>query len=321
MKRRCVAAACAIAVLSQRSALAQQPARIKQIGWLGNSAPVTSEGIAVWDAFRLELNRLGWVEGRDIAFERRFAEGDVELFPRLARELIDRKVDLIVAVSGNAARAAKNSTASIPIVFASVASPVEQGLVASLARPAGNLTGMTTQSDEMIGKRLQLLKEVAPRIARVAYLTDESDAATQLLRAAAVLGIELLPAKAQRAQELAGAVAAGARADAWFVTDQTLYFAHRKAIVDLIAVQRKPAVYPQTVYVQAGGLMSYAVDLKDQFRRAAGLVDKVLRGALPADIPVQQPIKFELTINLGTARAIGLKIPQSVLLRADEVIE
>ena len=219
MKRRCVAAACAIAVLSQRSALARQPARIKQIGWLGNSAPVTPEGIAVWDAFRLELHRLGWLEGRDIAFERRFAEGDVELFPRLARELIDRKVDLIVAVCGNAARAAKNSTASIPVVFASVASPVEQGLVASLARPAGNLTGMPTQSDETIGKRL------------------------------------------------------------------------------------------------------HAVDLKDPFRRATGLVDKVLRGALPADIPVQQPTKFELTINLGTARALGLKIPQSVLLRADEVIE
>ena len=310
-----------MALVAPRWATAQPPERVRRIGWLGNSAPVTAEGIAVWDAFRLELHRLGWVEDRHLAFERRFAEGDVDRFAPLARELIDRKVELIVAVNGPAARAAQHATATLPIVFASVTNPVEQGLVASLARPAGNLTGMATQGDETVGKRLQLLKEMLPRTLRVAVLAEAGDTGAALLRAASVLGMELLMARASRSEDLPAAIASGARADAWFVTDQALYFAQRKTIVELIAAQRRPAFYPQAVYVHAGGLASYSVDLKDHFRRAAGVVDKVLRGARPADIPVEQPTKFELTINLKTAAALGLKIPQSVLLRADEVIE
>ena len=321
MKRRCAAAACVMAFVVSRGSAAQQPERVRRIGWLGNSAPVTAEGIAVWDAFRLELRRLGWIEGRNLAFERRFAEGDVDRIPLLARELIDRKVDLIVAVNGPAARAAQQATATLPIVFASVTNPVEQGLVATLARPAGNLTGMATQGDETVGKRLQLLKEMLPRTLRIAVLADASDTGAALLGAAAALGIELLMARASRAEDLPAAIASGARSDAWFITDQALYFAQRKTVVELIAQQRRPAIYPQAVYVHAGGLASYSVDLKDHFRRAAGVVDKVLRGARPADIPVEQPTRFELTINLETAADLGLKIPQSVLLRADEVIE
>jgi putative ABC transport system substrate-binding protein len=319
--RRRVAVGCAAALVSRQLALAQQPGKVYRIGWLGNSPPVTPEALAIWDAFRLELLRCGWSEGRDVVFERRFAEGAADRFPRLARELIEQKVDVIVATSGNAAFAAKKATDTIPIVFASVPRPVEQGLVASLARPGGNLTGLATQSFELEGKRLQLLKEAFPRIVRVAVLTAELDQTEELRRAAAALGIELLSVKAQRAEDLVGAVAAGTHAEAWFVADHALYFARRKTVVEHITLQRKPAIYPHIVYVEAGGLMAYAVELKDQFRRAAVFVDKILRGAKPADLPVEQPTKFEFVINLKTAKALGLTIPQSVLLRADEVIQ
>ncbi len=274
----------------------------------------------LWNAFHLELQRLGWTEGHDVVFERRYTEGVVDRLPRLVREVIEHKVDLIVA-SGAGALAAKQATETIPIVFVAVRDPVAEGLVASLARPSGDLTGLSSQSPELVGKRMQLLKETAPRIVRVAYLTDEADSNPELRHAAAVLGIELLPAKAQRAEDLGGAFAAGKRADAWFVSDRSMHFAQRKTIVDLVAVLRKPAIYPHTAFTEAGGLMSYAVDLKDQFRRAAGYVDQVLRGAKPADLPVQQPTKFEFVINLKTAKALGLTFSQAMRLRADEVIQ
>ncbi len=319
-RRRVALIAVAAALVSQRRALAQRPGTIKRIGWLGNAPPATPEAAAVWDAFHLELQRLGWTEGREVAFERRFAEGVVDRLPHLARELIEGHVDLIVA-TGAGALAAKQATGTIPIVFAAVPDPVGTGLVATLARPAGNLTGLSSQSPELVGKRLQLLKESAPSIARVAYLTDASDSNPELHHAAAVLGIELLPAQAQHAEDLVAAFAAGRRADAWFVPDRAMHFAQRRAIVELVAKQSKPATYPHTVFAQAGGLMSYAVDLKDQYRRLAGFVDEVLRGAKPADMPVQQPTKFEFVINLKTAKSLGLAIPHSVLLRADEVIQ
>lgn len=312
--------ACAlVANQSQRGALAQQPGKMRRIGWLGNVPPVTPEAAAIVDAFNFELQRLGWTEGRDVVFERRYGEGAVDRLPGLARELIAHNVDVIFA-TGAGALAAKQATLTIPIVFAAVPDPVATGLVASLARPAGNLTGLTSQSPELVGKRLQLLQETAPSIARVAYLTGATDSNPELHHAAAVLGIELLPAKAQRAEDLVAAFAAGKRADAWFVPDGAMHFAQRRAIVELVAKQSKPATYPHTVFAQAGGLMSYAVDLKDQYRRAAGFVDQVLRGAKPADLPVQQPVKFEFVINLKTAKTLGLTIPPSVLLRADEVI-
>jgi putative ABC transport system substrate-binding protein len=317
--RRSVALACASSLVSQRRSLAQQPARIKRVGWIASSAPVTPEAAVLSDAFHLELQRLGWTEGRDVVFERRYTEGVADRLPRLVREVIEHKVDLIVA-TGAAALAAKQATETIPIVFVAVRDPVAEGLVASLAQPSGNLTGLSSQSPELVGKRLQLLKETAPRVVRVAYLTNQTDLNPELRQAAAGLGVELLPAKAQHAEDLVAAFAAGKRADAWFVHDRSMHFAHRKTIIDLVAMQRKPAIYPHTAFTEAGGLMSYAVDLKDQFRRAAGYVDQVLRGSKPADLPVQQPVKFEFVINLKTARALHLTIPQSVLLRADEVI-
>jgi putative ABC transport system substrate-binding protein len=320
ISRRSVGLACAASLVSQRRALAQQTPRIKRVGWIASSAPVTPEVAVLWDAFHLELQRLGWTEGRDVVFERRYTEGVVDRLPRLVREVIEHKVDLIVA-SGASALAAKQATETIPIVFVAVRDPVAEGLVASLARPGGNLTGLSAQSTELVGKRLQLLKETAPSIGRVAYLTDEAGSNPELRHAAAVLGIELLPAKAQRAEDLVAAFAAGKRADAWFVHDRSMHFAQRKTIVDLVATQRKPAIYPHTVFTEAGGLMSYAVDLKDQFRRAAGYVDQVLRGAKPADLPVQQPTKFEFAINLKTAKALGLTFSQAVRMRADEVIQ
>ena len=314
--------ACAAGLVAnplQRGALAQQPGKMRRIGWLGNVPPATPEAAAIVDAFNSELQRLGWTEGRDVVFERRFSEGVVDRLPHLARELVEGYVDLIVA-TGAGALAAKQATVTIPIVFAAVPDPVATGLVASLARPAGNLTGLSSQSPELVGKRLQLLKETAPSIARVAYLTDATDSNPELHHAAGVLGVELLPVKVQRAEDLVTAFAAGKRADAWFVPDRAMHFAQRRAIVELVAKQSKPAIYPHTVFTQAGGLMSYAVDLKDQYRRAAEYVNQVLRGAKPADLPVQQPTKFEFVINLKTARSLGLKIPHSVLLRADEVI-
>jgi putative tryptophan/tyrosine transport system substrate-binding protein len=313
-------------LVSTRLALAQaQAARTARIGWLGNTKPQSAEALAIWDAFRLELQRRGWVEGVNLVFERRFAEGAVDRWPQFARELAELGVDVIVAVSGSAALAAKQATARIPIVFGSVGDPVGQGLVASLGRPSGNLTGLATQSGELTGKRLALLKEAVPRIAQVGVLSsDESalarDDLQEAVRAASNLRLRLLPAQAARAEDLAVALAKP-RAEAWFVLASSLYFAQHKAIVELIAAQRKPASYPSVIYVQAGGLMALAVDLKDQFRRVAILVDKILHGARPADLPVEQPTRFELVINLKTARALGLTIPQALLLRADEVIE
>ncbi len=307
-------------------ALAQQAGKLYRIGWVGNTNINTPQSVEVWDAFRLELQRRGWVEGRNIAFEHRFAYGDSRRFPQLARELVELKVDLILASSSPAARAVKEATASIPVVFASVDDPVREGFVASLARPGGNLTGLSTQTYELIGKRMEYLKDAFPRISRVAYMALQPDAVGSrtnepAYQAAKALQLELLPVKVQQAEILSGALPEVARADAWFVAEQLPYFNDRKAVVELLARQRKPAIYPHTVFVEAGGLMSYAVDLKDQFRLAAGYVDRILRGEKPADMPVQQPTKFELVINRKTERASGLTFPKSILDRADRVIE
>ncbi len=300
---------------------AQQPEKVRRVGWLGNSKLNTPETIASWDAFRLELQRKGWSEGRNLAFEQRFANGDVALFPQHARELVELKVEVIMATSGSAAAAAKKATASIPVIFATVPDPVETGLVASLAHPGGNLTGFSTQGIDLAGKRLELLKEAFPRIVRVAYLPLALERFNEPVhRAAEKLGIHLLSARVTQPEDLVGAIAALAYADAWFVAEHLTYFARRHTILDAIARQRKPAMYPSTFFVRAGGLMSYSVDQKDHYRSAAGLVDRILRGAKPADLPVEQPTKFELVINLKTARALGLTVPQSVLIRADKVI-
>jgi len=302
--------------------MAQQPGRVYRVGWLGNSRHDTPEAIAGWDAFRLELQRRGWEEGRNLQFEQRFVAGNADLYPQYVSELLERKVDLIVATTGPGAIAAKKAAASVPIVFSTLQAPVEQGLVASLARPGGNVTGFSTGDLDLIGKRMQLLKETFPRIRRVAYLPlPIRDFDEPAYHAAQKLGIQLLPAEAPRPDDLSAAMASIPNADAWFVAERFTYFAYRKTIIELIAKQRKPAMYPSTFFVYAGGLMSYSVDQPELYRGVAALADRILRGAKPADLPVQQPTRFELVINLKTAQALGLTIPQSILQRADRVIE
>ena len=322
MKRRAFLTAVGVALAAPRFGLAQQPGKVYRIGWLGNSRLNTPESTRPWDAFRLELTSKGWSEGRTVAFEHRFADGVVERYPQLARELIELKVDLIMTTTGTGAAAAKKATDTIPIVFALVPNPVELGLVASLARPGGNLTGLQTSGVELVGKRLELLKEAFPKISRIAYLPVPAAIYNkEASRAAEKLGVLLYLAKVERAEDLPAAVAEQARAGAWFVGESVLYFANRRTIVELIAKQRKPAMYPSTLFVDVGGLMAYSADQADQLRRAARLVDKILRGAKPADVPVEQPTQFELAINLTTARQLGIDIPPSFLARADRVIE
>jgi len=303
-------------------AFAQPKDRLVRIGWLGNTEGGTPRSRAIRAALLDELQRRGWVQGRNLVVEFRFAEGVLDRYPVHARELIERQVDLIVAVTALGAVAAAQATRTIPVVFVSVSAPVEQGLVSSLARPGGNLTGLSTQADELIGKRLELLREASPRSTRVALLGTASAAQVELANVAAkALGLQLLLAQAAHVDDLAPAIAALPQADAWFINENQMHFAHRKTIVELIARQRKPAIYPVSTFVEEGGLMSYSVDQKDQFRRAGEIVDRILRGARPADIPVEQPTKFTLALNRTTAKALGLAIPQSLLLRADEVIE
>ncbi len=307
-----------------RSPLAQQRGDTARIGILGNFPPVGAEAIALRDSFRQALQRRGWSEGRNLRFEYRYAEGNPERNLENARELVAMKVDLLVAPTGLTAEAEKKVTSSIPIVFATVPNPVETGLVASLAHPGGNLTGLSSQGFDLIGKRFQLLKEAFPRVSRVGYLPSPaalSPTNEQTQRRAESFKLKLLPADLKHPDDLDGAIRSLAGVDAWFVAEVSRYFALRKTIVEAIARQRKPAMYPADLFVDAGGLMAYSENIKETVIHLAGLVDRILRGAKPADIPVEQAARFGLTINLRTATALGLTIPQSVLLRADRVIE
>jgi len=316
-----IAGAAVTPIIGSSPARGQQPDRRYRVGWLGNSKLNTPPTIAFWDAFRLELQRRGWTEGQNVAFEQRFAEGVPERFPQHVRELLELKVDLIVAVGGGAAAAARNATDAIPVVFLIVSDPLRQKLVVSLARPGGNLTGLSSQANETVGKRLELLKEAFPRVVRIAYLPEGASIDEQANQAAHALGLQLLPAPVRQAEDLPSAIAELAHADAWYVSDHPRYFSHFRTVVALIAAQGKPAMYPAAHFVREGGLMSYSLDLFNQARDAAGFVDRILRGAKPADLPVQQPTKFELVINLKTAKALGITISESFLARADEVIE
>ena len=321
-RRQLLAAVVGAGLAASWQAFAQPKDRLVRIGWLGNTEGGTPQARAIREALLNELQRRGWIQGRNLMIEFRFVEGVLDRYPMHARELVERQVDLIVAVSAAGAAAAKQATRTIPVVFVSVSAPVEQSLVSSLARPGGNLTGVSTQSDELVGKRLELLKEAFPRTATVAVLGSGMAAQTEALNlAAAVLGLRLLHTRAASADELAPAIAGLPRADAWFIDEGLLHFASRRTIVDSIARQRKPAIYPALAFVEEGGLMSYSVDQKDQFRRAGEMVDRILRGAKPADIPVEQPTRFTLALNVVAAKAMGLAFPQKLLLRADEVIE
>ena len=306
---------------------AQQPAKVSRIGFLVPSTPAASSHLL--DTLRQGLRELGYVEGKNFILERRYAEGRVERLPDLAAELVRLKVDMIVTATTPAVQAAKQATSTIPIVMANSFDPVGTGLVASLARPGGNITGLSTLHQELTGKLLQLLKEAVPGVSRVAFLGSQDVPYSALAFkeaqvAARALGLELQFVDLRSPAEFDSAFSTMTkeRAGALIVpVTIPLLFASRKQIVDLAVKHRLPGMYYLKEFVDAGGLMAYGPSNPDLFRRAATYVDKILKGAKPADLPVEQPTKFELVINLKTAKALGLTIPQSVLIRADQVIQ
>jgi putative ABC transport system substrate-binding protein len=278
------------------------------------------------EAFRQEMGKLGWVEGKNFIIEYRFAEQKNERLPELAADLVRLKVDLIVATGGLHALAAKGATTTIPIVMAStVGDPVALGLVASLARPGGNVTGLSSLSIEIGTKRLEILKDAVPKLARVGVLMVPANRQVKELRPAAVaLKLKLEEIETQndaKGLESAFQTAKQKQVNAIMTTAGPRFFAERKRIVELAGKYRLPAIYPEKEFVDEGGLMSYGTDLTDLFRRAAVYVDKILKGAKPADLPVQQATKFEFVINLKAAKQIGLTIPPDVLARANRVIK
>ena len=277
-------------------------------------------------AFRDRLNSLGYAEGRNLVIERRFAERQAERLPALAAELVQLNVDVIVTITTPAALAAKAATSTIPIVMSGSANPVELGLVASLARPGGNVTGVTNSPGGVFTvKQLQLLKEAAPRISRVAVLMTsfsvEALALSAMQAASAALGVAVVAFKVESPNQIDFDALGKLRADALYVFPNSINSRHSKAILAFAAENRLPAMYGERDVVEAGGLMSYWTDWIALRRRAADFVDRILKGAKPADLPVEQPTRFELVINLKTAKALGITIPQALLLRADEVIQ
>jgi putative ABC transport system substrate-binding protein len=308
---------------------AQQAAKVARIGYL---SPSLASNPHLRDAFLQGLRDLGYVEGRNIVIEYRDAEGKIERAPALAAELAALKVDVIFVGGGTRVTlGAMQATKTIPIVFTGVGDPVESGLVTSLARPGGNVTGLSALSPELVGKRLELLKQAVPGVDRVAVLwrpgalgeRTDKDMLAGADVAARALGVRLQFVEAQDADEFARAFSemSSARAGALTVLPSNRFLREHRPIVELAAKNRLPVVYTSREFVDAGGLMSYGANEPDLFRRAATYVDKILKGAKPGDLPVEQPTKFELVINLKTAKALGLTIPQSVLAHADEVIQ
>jgi putative ABC transport system substrate-binding protein len=304
------------------AAIAQPSARLPRIGILANY-----EG-PPWDGFRSGLRELGYVEGRTLLIEWRWADGRADRYPALASELVQAKVDLIVTSGTPAALAAKQATASIPIVMTISAFPEKVGLVESLAHPGGNITGLSHASPEVSGKRLQLLKQLAPKTVRIVVLGDAASTIDVLAfresqAAAAALGIELQRVDARMPDDHAAAFAAvtASRADAMYVIGNPANFKNRQAIADFALRSRLPSSYEERAFALAGGLLSYAASYPDLYFRAATYVDKILKGAKPGELPIQHPTKLELVINQKTAAALGLTIPPPLLLQADEVIQ
>ena len=326
MRRRdFIAALSSAAAVWPLAAHAQQSAKLPTIGFLGTSTPLAmSQWIA---AFVQRLRELGWIEGRTVAFEYRWAEGRSERMAEIAAEFVRLKVDIIVTYATPPVVAAKQATAVIPIVSAVMGDAVGTGLVASLARPGGNVTGLSILTPDLAGKRLELLREVAPGVRRLAFLANISNPITapemgQVRAAAGTLGLDVIALEIRRPEDIVPAFETlKGRAQALYVAGDPLVLSHRVRINTLSLVAQLPAIYNSREYVEAGGLMSYGVNWPDLFRRTAEYVDKILRGAKPADLPVEQPNKFDLVINLTTAKALGLTIPEAFLLRADEVIE
>jgi putative ABC transport system substrate-binding protein len=305
---------------------AQQPTKVPRIGFIVGASP--SASLARTDAFRQGLRELGHVERKNIVIEWRYAEGKPDRLPALAAELVRLKVDIIVSSGATPTRAAKEATNTIPIVMAQDNDPIGNGFVASLARPGGNISGLSTLAPEISGKRLELLKEIIPKLSRVAVLgTSTNPGNAQALRetelAAQAFGVKLqyLDVLDPKDIETVFRAASKGRADAVLVLGSPVLNSKRTQIADLAIKSRLPATYYAPEWVEDGGLMSYGVSFTDSYRRAATYVDKILKGAKPADLPVEQPTKFELVINLKTAKQIGLTIPPNVLARADKVIK
>ena len=323
MRFRCLAIGLLVAALGAPGPVAAQSARSSaRIGVVRNPPPTDP----MHQAFVAGLRERGWVEGRNLTID--YLQGEVTQFPDLVRELVRRKVDVIFAPNPQQARIARDATAKIPIVFAVVGDPVGTGLVKSLARPGGNVTGLTALGSDLAGKRLEILKEVAPRIVRVAVLWNPAVADKvlewKLLQdPARAMGLELRSVEVRAPADFPAAFEAIARGktDGLITLGEPLTFGHRAAIIEFSQRARLPAVFNWRETVESGALVAYGPSVADLFRRAAVYVDKILRGARPADLPVEQPVQFELAINLKTARALGLTVPASLLLRADQVVE
>lgn len=323
----------AVLVLGALAALpmatrAQQPTRVRRIGWLEFGSEATPAAKVFVAAFRTGMAELKWVEGRDYAIDVRYANGNLQAIAGLADELVASRPDLVIAPGDSSARVAMQKTKTIPIVFAISVDPVGNGLVESLSRPGGNVTGMTNQLRELGPKRLQLLKETFPRVAHVGVPYEpndisSTDQAKAVEAAAKTLSIRTTLIELRQVADIEPALARGASQgiDAFLPVAGPLGVIQGNAIVDNVNRSKLPAVYTSARLADVGGLMSYGPDIPDNFRRAAGFVDKILKGANPADLPTQQPTKFELVVNMKTAKAMGFTMPQSVLLRAERVIE
>jgi putative ABC transport system substrate-binding protein len=307
------------------TAVAQQPKKVSRIGFLATVSPATISDRV--DAFRQGLRELGYVEGKNIMIEWRYAEGKADQLPGLATELVRLTVDLIVSAAPIPTRSAKQATSTIPIVMAFDDDPVGSGFVASLARPGGNITGLSTLSPEISGKQLELLKEIAPKLSRVGVLGDVTrpgvpQALREINLAAGTFGmrVQYLDVPTSNDIETVFRAASRERAEAVLVLVGPVLMSHRTQVTDLAAKNRIPAIYERAEFTDAGGLMFYGASISDMFHRAATYVDKILKGTTPAELPVEQPKKFELIINLKAAKQIGLIIPPNVLARADRVI-
>jgi putative ABC transport system substrate-binding protein len=325
MKRRDFIVGGSAAVVLSAPLRAEQSTKRPTIGFLGAASP---ELAGPWvAAFVKRLGELGWSEGRNVAIEYHWAEARTERYGEIATELANRNVDVIVTWASAPVLAAKRATTTIPIVFAAQMDPVGAGVVASLARPGGNVTGMSIQQTDTAGKRIELLREVVPRLARLAVMANSGAPGAmiemrEVATTARTLGLEVIPIEVSQAGEIFSSIESiKDRVDALYVATDPLIFSNRIEINAMAQRQRTPTIYGSREYVDAGALMSYGPNWIDLFRHAAEQVDKILRGTKPADLPVQQPTKFDLVVNLRTAKALGLEIPPSLLARADEVID
>jgi putative ABC transport system substrate-binding protein len=325
-RRKFLIGVSASAFALHRRAVAQSTRRVPKVGWL---VPGTATSTEVFlEAFRQGMRELGYVEGKAFVTEYRFADGQLDRLPELAADLVELHVDVIVTSSTPGALAAKHATRSIPIVFAASSDPVGAGVVRSLAQPGGNVTGVSNMASDLSGKRLELLQAIVPKMSRAAILWDASNTGMALRvretkLAADHSGIVLLDAGARNLQELEAAFAGimKQRPNAVLVTAEPFTRQHQTRLLEFVTRNGIPAMYEESTFVEAGGLMSYGPSSRTNFRHAATYVVKILKGANPASLPVEQPTKFELFVNLKTANALGIKVPQSVLLRADKVIE